>query len=95
MPSKQRICGQPTIKIFQDIFKFFNVKLEPGHKFQKTYPASESITRSSLQAVGRPHSWSNMLALIGWMMDVILSSSLNSTASDSGKLFSVEVKNKG
>ncbi|KAF9342935.1 kinetochore-associated Ndc80 complex subunit ndc80, partial [Mortierella sp. NVP85] len=28
---------QPTNKIFQDIFKFLYLKLEPGHEFQKKF----------------------------------------------------------
>jgi len=40
--------------------------------FHVKYPALESNTRPSLQAVGQRHSWPNMLALLGWMMDVIL-----------------------
>ncbi|KAK3818477.1 MAG: hypothetical protein J3Q66DRAFT_368576 [Benniella sp.] len=77
MPSKQRICGQPAIKIFQDNFKFFYVKLEPGHEFQKAFEDEVSsfltiMRRSSLPAVRQSHSWPNMLALLDWMMDVIL-----------------------
>ncbi|KAF8936374.1 kinetochore-associated Ndc80 complex subunit ndc80 [Dissophora ornata] len=76
---------QPTNKDFQDIFKFLYLKLEPGYDFQRKfeddvpvllrtmrYPAADTITKTSLYTVGTPHSWPNMLALLGWMMDVIL-----------------------
>ncbi|KAI1311614.1 kinetochore-associated Ndc80 complex subunit ndc80 [Mortierella claussenii] len=77
--------SQPTNKDFQDIFKFMYLKLEPGYDFQKKfedevpvllrtmrYPAADTITKTSLYTVGTPHSWPNMLALLGWMMEVIL-----------------------
>ncbi|KAF9355303.1 kinetochore-associated Ndc80 complex subunit ndc80 [Mortierella sp. AD094] len=76
---------QPANKDFQDIFKFMYLKLEPGYDFQKKfedevpvllktmrYPAADTITKTSLYTVGTPHSWPNMLALLGWMMEVIL-----------------------
>ncbi|KAF9087081.1 kinetochore-associated Ndc80 complex subunit ndc80 [Mortierella sp. AD031] len=76
---------QPTNKDFQDIFKFLYLKLEPGYEFQKKfedevpvllktmrYPAADSISKTSLYTVGTPHSWPNMLALLGWMMEVIM-----------------------
>ncbi|KAF9320057.1 autophagy protein, partial [Linnemannia elongata] len=75
---------QPTNKDFQDIFKFLYLKLEPRYEFQKKfedevpvllktmrYPAADSISKTSLYTVGTPHSWPNMLALLGWMVDVI------------------------
>ncbi|KAF9400361.1 hypothetical protein BGZ76_007734, partial [Entomortierella beljakovae] len=36
------------------------------------YPAADTISKTSLYTVGTPHSWPNMLALLGWMMEVIL-----------------------
>ncbi|KAF8976298.1 kinetochore-associated Ndc80 complex subunit ndc80 [Entomortierella lignicola] len=76
---------QPSNKDFQDIFKFMYLKLEPGYDFQKKfedevpvllktmrYPAADTITKTSLYTVGTPHSWPNMLALLGWMMEVIM-----------------------
>ncbi|KAK3843343.1 MAG: HEC/Ndc80p family-domain-containing protein [Linnemannia gamsii] len=75
----------PTNKDFQDIFKFLYLKLEPGYEFQKKfedevpvllktmrYPAADNISKTSLYTVGTPHSWPNMLALLGWMVDVIM-----------------------
>ncbi|KAF9921409.1 kinetochore-associated Ndc80 complex subunit ndc80 [Linnemannia zychae] len=75
----------PTNKDFQDIFKFLYLKMEPGYEFQKKfedevpvllktmrYPAADSISKTSLYTVGTPHSWPNMLALLGWMVDVIM-----------------------
>ncbi|KAF9109630.1 kinetochore-associated Ndc80 complex subunit ndc80 [Mortierella sp. AM989] len=76
---------QPSNKDFQDIFKFMYLKLEPGYDFQKKfedevhvlirtmrYPAADTITKTSLYTVGVVHSWPNILALLGWMMEVIL-----------------------
>ncbi|KAG9066178.1 kinetochore-associated Ndc80 complex subunit ndc80 [Linnemannia hyalina] len=75
---------QPTNKDFQDIFKFLYLKLEPRYEFQKKfeeevpillktmrYPAADSISKTSLYTVGTQHSWPNMLAMLGWMVDVI------------------------
>ncbi|KAI9232773.1 MAG: HEC/Ndc80p family-domain-containing protein [Podila humilis] len=80
----QRTFTQPSNKDFQDVFKFLYNKLEPGFEFQKRfeeevpillktmrYPAADSISRTTLYAVGTPHSWPNMLALLGWMVDLI------------------------
>ncbi|KAG0014736.1 kinetochore-associated Ndc80 complex subunit ndc80, partial [Podila clonocystis] len=79
-----RTFTQPSNKDFQDVFKFLYNKLEPGFEFQKRfeeevpillktmrYPAADSISRTTLYAVGTPHSWPNMLALLGWMVDLI------------------------
>ncbi|KAI7830403.1 HEC/Ndc80p family-domain-containing protein [Gamsiella multidivaricata] len=76
---------QPTNKDFQDTFKFLYSKMEPGYDFQKKfedevpvllksmrYPAADTISKTSLYTVGTPHSWPNMLALLGWMMESIL-----------------------
>ncbi|GJJ77915.1 kinetochore protein NDC80 [Entomortierella parvispora] len=74
---------QPTNKDFQEIFKYLYHKLEPDFDFQKKpedevpallktmrYPAADTITRTALYAVGTPHSWPNMLALMSWMVEV-------------------------
>ncbi|KAF9397384.1 kinetochore-associated Ndc80 complex subunit ndc80, partial [Entomortierella beljakovae] len=76
---------QPANKDCQDILRFMYVKLEPGYEFQKTfedevpvllksmrYPATETISKTSLYTVGTPHSWRHMLELLGWIMEVIL-----------------------
>ncbi|KAF9289013.1 autophagy protein [Mortierella alpina] len=75
---------QPTNKDFQDVFKFLYQKLEPRYLFQKKfedevpvlmktmrYPAADTISKTALYTVGAPHSWPSMLALLGWMVDVI------------------------
>ncbi|KAK3818613.1 MAG: HEC/Ndc80p family-domain-containing protein [Benniella sp.] len=85
-PRSSPYQGQCLLKDQQDLSShLLCLKLEPGHEFQKKiedevpsllaimrHPAPDSITRSPLQAVGQPHSWLNMSALFGWMMDVIL-----------------------
>ncbi|KAG0320328.1 kinetochore-associated Ndc80 complex subunit ndc80 [Dissophora globulifera] len=84
-PVTAKNLTQPTNKDFQDIFKFLYQKLEPGYDFPRKfedevpillrtmrYPAADTITKTSLYTVGTPHSWPNMLALLGWMMDVIV-----------------------
>ncbi|ORZ19259.1 HEC/Ndc80p family-domain-containing protein [Lobosporangium transversale] len=83
----------PTNKDFQDIFKFLYLRLEPGYEFQKKfedevpmllktmrYPAADTISKTSLYTVGTPHSWPNMLALLGWMIEVIMVGPFSTTA---------------
>ncbi|KAF9586697.1 kinetochore-associated Ndc80 complex subunit ndc80 [Lunasporangiospora selenospora] len=84
-PITVKTLTQPTNKDFQDIFKFLYLRLEPGYDFQKKfedevpvllkamkYPSADTISKTSLYTVGTPHSWPYMLALLGWMMEVIL-----------------------
>ncbi|KAF9414822.1 kinetochore-associated Ndc80 complex subunit ndc80 [Podila epigama] len=71
-------------KGFQDVFKFLYIKIEPGFEFQKKfeeevpillktmrYPAADSISRTTLHTVGTQHSRPSLLALLGWMVDLI------------------------
>ncbi|KAF9574844.1 autophagy protein [Mortierella alpina] len=84
---------QPTNKDFQDVFKFLYQKLEPRYIFQKKfedevpvlmktmrYPAADTISKTALYTVGAPHSWPSMLALLGWMVDVVTKHKENTKA---------------
>ncbi|ORY86797.1 HEC/Ndc80p family-domain-containing protein [Protomyces lactucae-debilis] len=75
---------QPTQKEFVSIFQFLYLQLDPNFQFIKKieedvitciktikYPFADSITRSQLAAVGSPHSWPGMLAMLVWMVELL------------------------
>ncbi|KAL1915715.1 uncharacterized protein VTP21DRAFT_6474 [Calcarisporiella thermophila] len=81
-----KTLSQPTLKDFQNIFKFLYAKLDPHYVFQKKfeeevpallkgikYPFADQISRSSLYAVGSMHSWPIILAMLDWMVQLIMS----------------------
>ncbi|KAF9973170.1 kinetochore-associated Ndc80 complex subunit ndc80 [Actinomortierella ambigua] len=84
-PVSTKTFVNPSTREIQDIFRFMYYRLEPRYEFLRgfedevpellktmKYPVPETIAKRSLSAVGAPHSWPNILALLGWMMDVIL-----------------------
>ncbi|KAG0263230.1 kinetochore-associated Ndc80 complex subunit ndc80 [Actinomortierella ambigua] len=84
-PVSTKTFMNPSTREIQEIFRFMYYRLEPRYEFLRgfedevpellktmKYPVPETIAKRSLSAVGAPHSWPNILALLGWMMDVIL-----------------------
>lgn len=91
----QKTLTTPTQKEFVSIFQFLYHLFDPNFQFVKKidedvlyciksikYPFADSISRSQLTAVGSPHSWPNMLAMLVWMVD---------TASIVGRLLKNEI----
>ncbi|KAG0230138.1 kinetochore-associated Ndc80 complex subunit ndc80 [Actinomortierella wolfii] len=84
-PVSTKTFVNPSTREIQDIFRFMYYRLECRYEFVRSfedevpellktmkYPVPETIAKRSLSAVGAPHSWPNILALLGWMMDVII-----------------------
>lgn len=78
----QKTLVTPTQKEFVSIFQYLYHKFDPNFQFVKKidedvlyclkalkYPFSDTISRSQLTAVGSPHSWPNMLAVLVWMVE--------------------------
>ncbi|BFZ58733.1 kinetochore-associated Ndc80 complex subunit ndc80 [Savitreella phatthalungensis] len=74
----------PTQKEFVAIFQHLYHEFDPNFQFVRKldedvlacikalrYPFAESIPRSQLSAVGSPHSWPNMLAMLSWMCETL------------------------
>lgn len=83
-PISQKILTAPSAKDFQNIFKFLYAQLDPtydfGKKFEEEvpilmkglrYPFAGDLSKSQLYAVGSMHAWPGLLAMLGWMVDLI------------------------
>lgn len=83
-PISQKILTAPSAKDFQNIFKFLYAQLDPGYDFGKKfedevpivmkglrYPFAGDISKSQLYACGSMHAWPGLLAMLGWMVDLI------------------------
>lgn len=83
-PISQKLLTAPSAKDFQNIFKFLYAQIDPGYDFGKKfeeevpvvmkglrYPFAGSISKSQLYAVGSMHAWPGLLAMLGWMVDLI------------------------
>lgn len=86
-PISQKILTAPSAKDFQNIFRFLYAQLDPtydvcagGKKFEEEvpvlmkglrYPFAGEISKSQLYAVGSIHAWPGLLAMLGWMVDLI------------------------
>lgn len=83
-PISQKILTAPSAKDFQNIFKFLYAQLDAGYDFGKKfeeevpivmkglrYPFAGDISKSQLYAVGSMHAWPGLLAMLGWMVDLI------------------------
>ncbi len=79
----QNTVRSPTQKDFVIMFQFFYKRIDPSYRFQKSidqevppilvqlrYPYKNSITKSSLAAVGSANSWFIFLGLLHWMMQL-------------------------
>ena len=84
-PISPKILTTPSIKDFQHIFMFLYNRLDPGYSWQKKfeedvlvlvkcmkYPYADSITKSTLMAVGSMHAWPSLLAVLIWMVELIM-----------------------
>lgn len=80
----QKTLTTPTQKEFVSIFQYLYHKFDPNFQFVKKidedvlyclkalkYPFADTISRSQLTAVGSPHSWPNMLAVLTWMVETL------------------------
>lgn len=78
----QKTLTTPTQKEFVTIFQYLYHQFDPNFQFVRKidedvlycikalkYPFADSISRSQLTAVGSPHSWPNMLAMLFWMVE--------------------------
>lgn len=77
-----KILNGPTTKEFQQVFEFLLSQFDP-HRTPKErlqddfvtamgqlgYPLS--ISKSALQAVGTPHTWPNLLAVLVWAVELL------------------------
>lgn len=83
-PISQTLLKAPSARDFQNIFKFLYYQLDPGYDFGKKfeeevpvvmkglrYPFAGDISKSQLYAVGSMHAWPGLLAMLGWMVDLI------------------------
>ncbi|PJF18623.1 hypothetical protein PSACC_01565 [Paramicrosporidium saccamoebae] len=83
-PISQKILTAPSAKDFQNIFKFLYAQLDPGYDFGKKfedevplvmkglrYPFAGEISKSQLYACGSMHAWPGLLAMLGWMVDLV------------------------
>jgi len=86
-PISQKILTAPSAKDFQQIFRFLYGQLDPGYdfglggrKFEEEvpvlmkglrYPFAGDISKSQLVAVGSMHAWPGLLAMLGWMVELI------------------------
>jgi SMC interacting uncharacterized protein involved in chromosome segregation len=83
-PISQKILSAPSAKDFQNIFRFLYAQLDPGYDFGKKfeeevpvlmrglrYPFAGDISKSQLYAVGSMHAWPGLLAMLGWLVDLI------------------------
>lgn len=91
-----KVLSGPSSKEFQSMFKFlfYFIDSSPFTKFEEDaiailklikYPYSSEITRSQL-AVVTPHTWSAVLSMMSWLVDVIKksdNSSLNTITVES------------
>lgn len=95
-PISQKLLSTPSSKDFQNIFKFLYGYIDPGYDFGKKfeeevpllmkglrYPYASDISKSQLYAVGSMHAWPGLLAMLGWLVELIeCSDILHSQISD-------------
>lgn len=98
-PVSQKTLTNPIKTDFENMFKYLYNNIDPGYQFQKKveeevlplmkglkYPFADSITKSSLQAVGSMTTWPAMLVMLNWMVELNICMD---------KLQSGELENKG
>ncbi|KAJ1974854.1 kinetochore-associated Ndc80 complex subunit ndc80 [Dimargaris verticillata] len=85
-PVSQRNLSHPTGEDFRNIFKFIYSRLDAnygwGKRFEEdvliilkglNYPFADTISKTSLYAVGASNSWPNFLAALHWMVELATS----------------------
>ncbi|KAJ1967771.1 kinetochore-associated Ndc80 complex subunit ndc80 [Dispira parvispora] len=103
-PVSMQVLQHPTAKDFLQIFKFVYSKLDPSYTMQRKleeevpailkslqYPFADSITKSSLYAVGSKNSWPNFLGILHWMVE--LATCVERLAPSNQDFFSPEAQN--
>lgn len=82
-PISQKILTAPSVKDFQQIFKFIYGQLDPNYEWKKfedevpillkslRYPFASDISKSQLLAVGSMHAWPGLLAMLSWLVDLV------------------------
>lgn len=80
--SHKEIFNGPQTKDFKNMFEFLAIHFDPNRRPRATlqeevvgtmrqlgYPLS--VSKASLQAVGTPHTWPNLLAVLTWMVELL------------------------
>lgn len=76
----------PTKKDFESVFKFLYSRIDPHYTYGKRieddvyvilrqhlkYPFADSISKSSLHAVGSVKTWPTLLAMLHWMVELLM-----------------------
>eukprot|EP01052_Picozoa_sp_SAG31_P028938 SAG31_NODE_2836_length_5019_cov_2.059350_2_plen_204_part_00 len=95
-----KILHAPTSKDFANMFGFLCCQLDPNHKpnpslvdevleTMKSYRYPFSISKSALQSIGSPHTWPHLLAVLGWMVELL---EYDAEAHQDGDEFAEEVR---
>lgn len=82
MPISPKILTNPTSKDFQNIFLFLMRYLDPTFSFEKRFedeiPAllktlgyPFTVSKSALSAIGSPHTWPTLLAVLTWLLEML------------------------
>ena len=77
-----KILKAPTSKDFANMFDFLAHQFDPNHKTNPNIVEEVSatmnrlrypflISKSALQAIGSPHTWPHLLAVLGWMVELL------------------------
>ncbi|KAA8494404.1 Kinetochore protein NDC80-like [Porphyridium purpureum] len=77
-----KLLSTPTSKDFQHILTFLLRQVDPAFQFEKRFedevPAllktlryPFNVSKSALHAVGSPHTWPALLAVLSWMLDLL------------------------
>nr|XP_018265782.1 STE/STE20/PAKA protein kinase [Kwoniella dejecticola CBS 10117]OBR87940.1 STE/STE20/PAKA protein kinase [Kwoniella dejecticola CBS 10117] len=83
-PLTSKTFISPTAKEFQSIFRFLvETLVDPGTGWSKKfeddalmvlkdlrYPGMDTVSKTAFTAPGAPHSWSGMLAMLNWLVEI-------------------------
>eukprot|EP01104_Vermistella_antarctica_P001425 TRINITY_DN1146_c0_g1_i1.p1 TRINITY_DN1146_c0_g1~~TRINITY_DN1146_c0_g1_i1.p1 ORF type:complete len:633 (-),score=191.06 TRINITY_DN1146_c0_g1_i1:1027-2925(-) len=86
-PITNKTLLSPTSRDIVNIFGFLYAQVDPNHhlkgKLDEELPAAYkdlkypfSINKSSLLAVGSPHTWPTLLVALGWMVELLVYDSI-------------------
>lgn len=81
-PISSKVLTAPTSKDFRHIITFLFKQIDPsfefGEKFEdevkdmlKKFGYPVNISKNSLQAVGSPHTWPSLLAMLVWLIEYL------------------------
>ncbi|KAJ1929985.1 kinetochore-associated Ndc80 complex subunit ndc80 [Tieghemiomyces parasiticus] len=81
----KRFLMNPTVKEYQQIFKFVYARLDPNYLFQKKfeeeiqtilrglrYPFLDTIQKTSFTAISSKLAWPHFLAILHWMVELVV-----------------------